>query len=225
MSDPERLSPVERRLLGIDRSPPPPHLAALGCTMVERTKITFKLFRRDFEAAGTVANAAFKAGEISRQDASDLFVDLGHALSLPLAERYLAAGACARLADWLRARPGFGELDWLGPRNRLAIEGLVERQEAALAVALLRQHLHKALTAAKASWRYAASAQKALAAGHAIPPAARTALDQIPGQLDLILLEVAECEQWIAAHGAPSDHAALADLRSEVGRARKRLLG
>lgn len=216
MTDPDRLSPVARRLLGIDRSPPPPHLAALGRAMAERTKITFKLFRRDFEAAGTVANAAFKAGEITHQDAADLFVDLGHALSLPLAERYLAAGQSLRIAEWLGARPGFGDLEWLGPRNRMVIDGLVGAGESALAVSLLRQHLKKAMTAARAQWRYAASASKAAAAGKPIPRAAETAIAQAPALLELVLLEIAECAPWIESHGAPSDRQILDEMRAEV---------
>ncbi len=223
--DPEDLFPVERRLYGLDRTPPPPHLAALGRAIVDRTKLTFKLFRRDFEAAGAVANAAFRAGEITRQDASDLFVDLGHALSLPLAERYLAEGACARLADWLRARQGLADLEWLGPRNRMAIDGLVAQGEAALAVALLRLHLHKAMNAAKARWRYSASAMKAIAAGKPVPPEAREVAERMPAELDLMVLEIAECEPWITAHGAPSDGQALAEMRDEVARARRRLGG
>ncbi len=221
--DSDDLSPVERRIYGLDRSPPPPHLAALGRSMVERTKLTFKLFRRDFEAVGSVASAAFVAGEITRQDASDLFVDLGHAISLPLTERYLAEGACAKLADWLRARPGFADLDWLSPRGRMAIEGLVAQGEAALAVQLLRQHLHKAMNAAKARWRYAGAARKAIASGKPVAPGTQDIADRMPGELDLMLLEIAECEPWIIAHGAPSDAQALAEWRDEIARARRRL--
>jgi hypothetical protein len=223
--DPDDLSPVERRIYGLDRSPPPPHLDALGRDMVERTKLTFKLFRRDFEAVGSVASAAFVAGEITRQDASDLFVDLGHAISLPLTERYLAQGACARLADWLRARPSFADLDWLAPRNRMAIEGLVAQGEAALAVQLLRQHLHKAMAAARARWRYAGAALKAIAAGKPVPPDAQDMAERIPADMDLMLLEIAECEPWITAHGAPSDAQALADMREDIARARRRISG
>lgn len=223
--DPDDLSPVERRLYGLDRSPPPLHLAALGRGMVDRTKLTFKLMRRDFEAVGSVASAAFVAGEIKRQDASDLFVDLGHAISLPLTERYLAQGVCARLADWLRARPSLAELDWLGPRNRLAIEGLVAQGESALAVQLLRQHLHKAMNAARARWRYANAALKALKAGKPVPPDAKAMAERLPAELDLMLLEIAECEPWISAHGAPSDVQALTELREDIARARRRLAG
>jgi hypothetical protein len=223
VKQPVPLSPFEQRAFGIDRSPPPPHLSALARELVDAAKPGFKLFRRDFEAIGSAATKAMREGRLSRRDAGDIFLDLGQVISLPLTQRYLAARECARIADWLRSRPGFADTEWLNPRNRIAIDGFVAQGEAALAVALLRQHLHKVMTATRARWRFANSVLKALAAEQEVPQAGRDMLERIPAELDLVLFEIAECEPWIDAHGASSDRQALSEMRAEIERARGRM--
>lgn len=221
--EPEPLSPLEQRVFGINRSPPPPHLAALARELVDAAKPGFKLFRRDFEAIGSAATKAMREGRMSREDAGDIFLDLGQVISEPLVDRYLAAHECAKIADWLRSRPGFADTEWLNPRNRKAIEGFVAQDEAALAVALLRQHLHKVMTATRARWRYATTVLKAMAANQTVPEGALELLERMPAEIELTLLEIAECEPWILAHGANSDAQALAEMRAEIERAQSRL--
>lgn len=215
------LSPLEMRLFGGDTSPSSQGLADLARPFVDRTKLTCKLFRRDYEKIGSLIAKAYKDGQLTQQHATDLYLDIGHVVSTPLIERYLAARECGKIADWLRSRDNFCQTEWLNPRNRLALDGFVTLGEGALAVQLLRQHLHRMMIQTRATWRYAAQAIKERARGAEIPPG-RDIVAELPAELDLALLELAECEPYIIAHGAKSDRDALADMREEISRARKR---
>jgi len=219
--DPDRLTPMEERLFGLDRTPPDRELAELARPFVEEARLTYKLFRRDLENIESRVAAAGKERRLTPRQARDMWLDLGQVLSLPLIERYLAQGECSKVADWLRARLDLHETEWLNERNRIAIEGFIAQGEAALAVALLQRHLHKMMIATRDKWRYSAQAVKERAKGAPVP-AARDIVAELPGELDLALLEIAECEVYIAAHGAKSDTDALAAMRDEIARARQR---
>lgn len=225
--DPDRpLSDLEQRLFGGPQPPPPPQqLIELARDLANRAKLRFKGFRQDYERVTNAATALHKDGQITKAQATRIFLDDGNMISAPLIARYIEARESEQVANWLRAREEFHFPNWLNERNRMALEGFVRNGEGALAVQLIRQHLHKVINRTKDHWRDAGRKRpQGLSDKMAeqFEQFKATALEDLPGHLDIALYEIAELEPWIIAHGSNEDRKAIADYRDEIAKVRKR---
>ncbi|MHA6316191.1 hypothetical protein ACXYN8_00820 [Altererythrobacter sp. CAU 1778] len=226
--DPDRpLSDMERRLFGVDPPPPPPpaDLVALARDFANRAELRFKGFRQDYERVSNAATALHKTGDITKAQAMRIFLDDGHMISMPLIARYIDARESEQVANWLRARDGFHFSNWLDERTRMALDGFVANGEGALAVQLIRQHLHKVMARTKDQWRVAGRKQpKNLPPEYVAQFEAQKldALETLPGHIDIALYEIAELQPWIDAHGSDEDRKAITAYRDEIAKVRAR---
>lgn len=220
------LSYIERRLLGGEQPPPvDAALRAVAEEAVNRAALRFKGFRQDFERISNATTSQWKDGRITREDASRLFLDDDHIISGPLVRRYLAAREFKQIADWLRARSEIHFTGWLSERNRLALDGMAQHGEGAMAVQLIMLHLRKIMARAKDLSR---AAHRKIPSD--CPPDLRAALEQaaatarhgLPGGLGEAELEIAELESWIDGYGSREDRRVVAGWREELNRMRDR---
>lgn len=225
--DPDRpVSDLEKRLLGGERPPPPQSdLVGFARDFANRATLRFKGFRQDYERVSNAATALHKNGQISMAQATRIFLDDGHMISAPLIARYLDARESEQVANWLRAREEFHFPGWLNERNRMALDGFVRNGEGALAVQLIRQHLHKVMNRTKDQWRNAGRKRPkdmSEKIAEQFEEFKAAALEDLPGHLDIALYEIAELEPWIAEHGSNEDRKAIAGYRGEIAKVRKR---
>ena len=223
--EPDEKDLVDRLFGGKPKPPPPAKLVAFARDFANRATLRFKGFREDYERVSNAASALHRSGDISRGAATRIFFDDGHMISAPLIERYLQARESEQVANWLRARTEFHLPNWLNDRNRMALDGFVANGEGALAVQLIRQHLHKVMNRTQDAWR---------AAGRKRPPDMEgtvaeqfedhkaKALEDLPGHLDIALFEIAELEPWIDAEGSAEDRKIIEKYREQIAKIRKR---
>ncbi|WP_336987399.1 hypothetical protein [Altererythrobacter aquiaggeris] len=225
--DPNRpISEMEQRLFGGKQpAPPPPKLAQIARDFANRATLRFKGFRQDYERVSNAATALHKDGLITKAEAQRIFLDDAYMISAPLIERYIIARESEQVANWLRARTAFHFPNWLDERNRMALDGFVANGEGALAVQLIRQHLHKIMNRTKDRWRDAGRKRpKDLAAQYheSFEDRRLQALEELPGHLDIAVYEIAELEPWVTGHGSKEDLRAVAGYREEIQKIRGR---
>ena len=165
-------------------------------------------------------------GQISKEDAETIALDIGYVVSTPLVQRYIDAREFELVARYLKHRIMYNRTGWLTERNRLALDGMIAGGETAMAVGLLREFLKKLYQHTQEQWR---------AAGRKAPRGesdARTleilatrraeALRDLPGHLEIAEQEMAEIEAYLAEHGSREDNRALDRFRDEIAKVRKR---
>ncbi len=223
--EPGPLIQFEKMVFG--RTPPPaPHLVRLGKQFTGRAKLKFKDFRVDKEDIQSTAVEAAKNGEISSEDAGMLFLDKGDVVSRPLVERYLERREFELIARFLKHRIMYHPTGWLTERNRVALDGMIEGGETAMALGLLRDFLKKLYQHTQEKWRTSGrKTPKSLTDPEAIKTFDRMreqALHELPAHLEIAELEMAEIEVYLAQHGSREDNRALEKFRDEVAKVRKR---
>lgn len=205
--------------------PAPPHLIELAATWVNRAKLKFKDFRVDREEIEIAVAKAAKDGAVSQRDARLIFLDTGDVVSLPLAQRYIDMREFELMAKYLRTRLHYHNVTRLTPRNRMIIDGMIAGGEAAMAVSLLRLYLKKLRDFTQNRWRAAGRKPHPDASPEGLVQFERMKAEEIrdlPANLEIAELELAEIEPWIAAHGSREDNRAVEKFREEIGRVRKR---
>lgn len=216
--------PVERFLFN-DAPPAPPHIAPLGERFVGEATPRFRNFRVDLEAVQSAAMKASERGEITQDDALQLFVDHGDTVSLPLVRRYIEACETELIARWLMALGSFHFPGWATPRNRTALDGMIAAGEEALAVRVVRKHLEKTHRHAKSRWVTVGRKRPAhIPAEHLERYEAQMAKArwELPGELETARLEIAEFEDIVRSHGSPEDNRAIDTMLAELEKARAR---
>ena len=217
-------SPFER-LLFEDAPPPPPHLASLGQRFVDAARPKFRNFRIDLEAIEIAASRAGSAGEISADDAAQLFLDRGDCISLPLVRRYVEACETELVARWLKTLGSYHFTGWATPRNLVALDGMVAVGEPALAVSVVRKHLEKTHNRARSLWRTVA---RKMPAG--LPPDTQAQYEErlarmrweLPGEIEAARIEIAELEAYVRDYGSPEDNRAIDTMLADLEKARGR---
>ncbi|MBE5073734.1 hypothetical protein IM511_05400 [Erythrobacteraceae bacterium E2-1 Yellow Sea] len=222
--EPGPLTPGERMLFE-GRPPPPPHLIELGRTLVGRAKLKFKDFRIDRENIECAAVASARNGELAAHDAEMIFSDRGDIVSYPLAQRYIEMREFELMARYLKTRLHYTGFTHMTPRNRLIFDGMIAGGETSMAVVLLRKYLAKVREYAQNRWRNAGAKMRP-----DLPPEYRPQFEdmkakeirELPAQLDIAELEIAEIETYLAQHGSREDNRALEKFREEIAKVRKR---
>ena len=223
--EPRPFSPAEAEMI-TGPKPPRPHLVALAEEWVRRAQLKFKDFRVDREGIEiAISKAARGDGGISPHDAWQIFQDTGDCVSLPLARRYLEMREFELLAKYLRTRLYFHGFTHMTPRNRLIFDGMIAGGEAAMAVSLLRLYMKKLRDFAQLRWRAAGRKMPS-----DLPVELRTQFEEqrsverraLPGQLQIVELELVEIEPYIGAHGSREDWRALEKFREEIAKVRSR---
>jgi len=210
-------SPVGRYLFN-DAPPPPAHLAALAKPLVDRAKLNYRKFQAEFEKIGSAAVKAMEDGLLTREDASLIWLDVGHVVSRPLIARYCDARQHDAVASWLRARPGFQQVDWLNGYVRFALDRFMADGEGACAASLALAHVERAMKSLRLDWKERRrNPPKKLApeVQEVMRGIQRALVERIPRRNAEMLLEIAEVEPYLAC-ATEAERAALAALRDEV---------
>lgn len=208
-----------------DAPPPPAHLAALGQRFVDAAAPRFRNFRVDLEAVQSAAVAAAKRGDIAGEDATQLFLDHGDSVSLPLVRRYIETCETELIARWLMALDSYHFPGWATPRNRIALAGMVAAGEEAMAVRLVRKHLEKTHKRTKSRWLAVARKRPAVIPADLVEryeTQMAKARWELPGELETARLEVAELEDIVRDHGSPEDNRAVDAMLDELAKVRAR---
>ena len=216
--------PIERFLFQ-GAPPPPPHLAPLGQRFVDAATPRFRNFRVDLEAVQSAAVKAAERGDISRDDAMQLFVDHGDSVSLPLVRRYIEVCETELVARWLMALGSYHFPGWATLRNRTALEGMIAAGEQALAVRVVRKHLEKTHKRAKSRWLAVGRKQPANLTPELLERYEAQLVKarwELPGELETARLEVAELEDVVRDHGSLEDNRAIDAMLAELDKVRAR---
>ncbi len=186
-----------------------------GQRFVNRANPAFKRFKSDFEAIGSAAVRAMKAGELSRDEADALFLDRDHAVTLPLQRLYLERGLFDLVDRFHRATESIKTAVWPTPLAKAALDGFVASGEGAWAVALARFHLEKRRNALRIDMRE--RKRKPTAEGGALMIALSTAtIADLPARRAELTAAIDRFAALFTAHGSEADKAWIDTLRAEA---------
>lgn len=205
--------------------PTPTHLSGVALPFVERHKLKLRNFRVDMEDIQGAVVAAMKQGQVDAEDAKLIFFDTGNVVSLPLVKRYLAEREYELVARWMKTNLTYANPGWLTERNRLALEGMIQGDEPAMAVALLRKYLKVLYRKTQSKWRTAGAKTTKNMPSESLPgfeAQKAEALRELPAHLEIAEQEMAEIELYLADYGSREDNRALEKFRDEIARVRKR---
>lgn len=223
--EPGKPDPVLEDIL-TNRSPPPQRVLDLARSLVDRAHLRFKNFREDRERIENGAVQASRAeGHISPKEARDIFMDKGDCVSLPLVERYIEAREFELVFKYLKHQMMYQPTDWLTPRNRIALEGMIKGGEQPMAVALLREYLKRLRGNTQRAWRNAGRKKPPelpLELGSQFDRQKEIAERELPGKLEIAEMEMAEIELWLKSYGSREDNRALDKFRDELAKVRER---
>lgn len=209
-----------------NRSPPSGATVDLARSLVERAHLRFRNFREDEERIGNAAvQASREEGHISPKQARDIFMDKGDCVTTPLVKRYIDAREFELVGKYLKYRIMYQPTNWLTPRNRMALDGMIAGGEHAMAMALLRTYLKKLREVTQRVWRNAGRKRPTNLTpemGPQFEMMKADALRQLPGSLEIAELEMAEIQTYLAAHGSREDNRALEKFREEIAKVRRR---
>ena len=194
-------------------------IALLGQGFVDRAAPKFRRFKSDLEAIGSAIVKAMEAGELSRDQAQDLFIDHDYAVSVPLQRLYLDRGHFDPVVQFHRATVLITTPDWPTPLAQAALDGFVAAGEGAFAVALARCHLEKRGNALRAHIRERARKppRKLDAEAAAIVRVLSSAMvEEIPERKAELLAALDRFAPLFDTHGGEEDRAWLAGLRAEA---------
>lgn len=206
-------------------APPPLRIAQIAHDHVNRAELKFKDFRVDREGIEIALAQSVKNGDLTQEEGRRLFLDAGDVVSLPLARRYVEMREFELLAKYLRIRLHYHGQTRMTPRNRLILDGMIEGGEAAMAVSLVRLYLKKVLDYTQLRWRAAGRRPSKDMTSDLIEQFERDKareLRELPANLEIAELELAELETYITEHGSREDNRALEKFREELAKVRKR---
>ncbi len=190
-------------------------IAQLGQHFVDRAIPAFKRFKSDLEMIGSAAAKAMKAGELHRDEARALFLDHGHAISLPLQRLYLDRGLFDLIVRFHRATQSIRTAAWPTPLAQAALEGLVAAGEGTRAVTLVRFHLETHRNALRADLRE--RRRKPTADGGALMIALSAAtIAELPARKAELIAAVDRFALLFATHGTSEDKVWLEAINDEV---------
>lgn len=211
---------------GDPRAPLAPHLVAFARKTVERATLKFQDFRKDKEAIGSAIFKVIEDGELTKEESALIWLDTSNAITFPLAKRYVEMREFELIANFLRSRLHYNGSTQLTPRNRFIFDAMIAGEETALAVSLLRIYLKQLRRFTQNFWRVAGKTsisgiEDAVVLEQEVSRRDE-ALKNLPGQLDIAELELAEIETYLASQGSREDNRALQKFRDEIARVRKR---
>lgn len=222
--EPGPLNDAEKDFL-LGPGPPSLRIAQIARDHVNRAKLKFKDFRVDREAIEIALARSAKSGDITQAEARKLFLDSGDVVSTPLAERYVEMREFELMAKYLRTRLHYDGTTRMTPRNRLILDGMIAGGEAAMAVSLVRLYLKKLYDYTQSCWRAAGRMPAKDMPPELIEQFERTRdqeLKELPANLEIAELEIAEVESYLVDHGSREDNRALEKFREEIAKVRKR---
>jgi hypothetical protein len=205
--------------------PASPHVAPIAKRFVSAARLRYKNLRVDMETVGQDAVEAARRGEIELDEAKQIFLDQSNIVSLPLVRLYLKEREYELVSRWLMTGLSYASTSWLSERNRLALQGMIDGGERALAAGLLRKYLKMVHRHTQERWRRVSrKIEPGLPKSHRESALFRQAKAkrELPANLEIAELELAEIEVILKECGSREDMRALKKFHQEIAKVRKR---
>lgn len=197
----------------------------LGERIVAAARPGWKDFKKDIERLGDALIAACKSGEISKDLAQRIHLDVDNALSAPLQRRYIAQGAFDPLIAFHRKRAGFQLPGWPDECAEVTLQALVEHGRAADAVALVREHFDRRLKHLRkhVQTRYRRGPRRQMdeQMKAALESLSQAVVDDIPAEKAELLRDLQRLAPLLEEHGGEAGHSWFAAIVREVWRERR----